>query len=591
MLHEKWSPTPLIADSEKPAIPIVDRMVKVPFRRLRGMMRLLGIFLKFLLLKIIGRLDARTIGRSLGDFCQSMGVLWIKVGQLMAMRSDLFPPELCVELSRLQERAEGFEPHQAKMILEEELGGPLTKFFSKFLDTPCAAASIAQVHKAFLAKEKTWVAIKVRRPEVDLIFNQDMAMIRLMFLTLNRFSVMPFMRWPDMLWELEQIFTEEMDYRYEVSNQNRLRKSLRHHNVYVPRVFERYCTRKILVMEYVNAVSMTDYLKVLQNDPVRLFKWRRENNIDPETVGKRMLHSYLRQVLEDNLFHADLHPGNIFLLRDNRIALLDFGSVGSSEGDMMRKYDAYLEALSTGQFAKAIDVFLLMMPNVPSATLVQAKEELQRRLHAWDNRCRVKELPYKEKSTVTVSDEMTRVMGRYGVTINWAFFKMLRGWMTMDASLRDLMPEADLPRMMQDYTIIRHKRQFKNSLQQLPGDLLKLQNLIDYPREFSEMAIYRGASVRRLAQVFEGTATRVSRLAAMAIEIGAAFCFVLTVIFGFLSLVQHSTIFSFAPGTPVYEVLDVFPQLDPQVWLLLVLFMVNGFLSLGRLARRFRLQD
>lgn len=591
MLHEKWSPTPLITDEEKPAIPIVDRMVKVPFRRLRGMLRLMGLFLKFLLLKIVGRLDAGTIGRSLGDFCQSMGVLWIKVGQLMAMRSDLFPPELCVELSRLQERAEGFEPRQARMILEEELGRPLSEVFSKFQDTPCAAASIAQVHKAFLAKEKAWVAIKVRRPEVDMIFNQDMAMIRFMFMTLHRFSVMPFMRWPDMMWELEQIFTEEMDYRYEVSNQERLRKTLRHHNVYVPRVFGRYCTRKILVMEYVDAVSMTDYLKVLQNNPARLFKWRLENNIKPETIGRNMLHSYLRQVLEDNLFHADLHPGNIFLLRNNRIALLDFGSVGSSEGDMMRKYDVYLEALSTGQFAKAIDIFLLMMPNVPSATLVQAKEELQRRLHAWDNRCRVKELPYKEKSTVTVSDEMTRVMGRYGVTINWAFFKMLRGWMTMDASLRDLMPEADLPRMMQDYSIFRHKRQFKNSLKQLPGDLLKLQNLIDYPREFSEMAIYRGASVRRLAQVFEGTATRVSRLAAMVIEIGAAFCFVFTAAFGFLSLAQHSTIFKFTPGTAIYEIIAVFPPIDPQIWLLLILFMVNGFLSLARLGRRFRQQE
>jgi hypothetical protein len=120
---------------------------------------------------------------------------------------------------------------------------------------------------------------------------------------------------------------------------------------------------------------------------------------------------------------------------------------------------------------------------------------------------------------------------------------------------------------------------------------MRLQNLIDYPREFSEMAIYRGAAVRRLAQVFEGTATRVSRLVSTVFEIGSAFFFIFTALFGFVFLDQHTSIFNFQADHPVKEVLSIFPVLDPQVWLLLIVFVLKGCLSLAKLARRFRKQD
>ncbi|MCP5047763.1 MAG: AarF/ABC1/UbiB kinase family protein [bacterium] len=591
MLNKKWNPTPLIDPGEQAPIPIVQREIKTRFRRFKAAFQLLGMFFRFLFLKLIGRLDAQAIGRVLGDFCERMGVLWIKSGQLLSMRSDLFPAELCAELARLQYRAEGFSPQLARETLERELGGPIEDFFSVFEEAPCAAASIAQVHRARLKKEKIWVAIKIRRPEIDFLFKQDMALIRRLFLLFHRFSIMPYMRWPDMLWEMELVFNEELDYRYEISNQQRLRKTLARHNIYVPKIFDKYCTDQVLVMEYIDAVPMADYLQVLKDDPSRAAEWLEQNDIDPGLVGERLLFSYLRQLMEDNLFHADLHPGNIFLLRESRIVLLDFGSVGSNEGDLLRKYDAYLEALSTGQYAKAIDIFLLIMPDLPSGTLAPVREEMQRRLHAWDSRCRVKELPYKEKSTVTVSDEMMRVMSRNNVTINWAFFKVLRGWTTMDTSLRELIPGADLPRLMQGYTVRRRKREMRKAVTELPGDVLKLQNLIDYPREFSEMAIYRGAAVRRLAQVFEGTATRFSRLVAVGLEIGSAFCFFFAALFGFISLSQHTGVFDFEPGHPVREVLGILPVLDPQIWLLLILFVMYGYLSLSGLARRFRQQD
>jgi ubiquinone biosynthesis protein len=402
---------------------------------------------------------------------------------------------------------------------------------------------------------------------------------------------MPYMRWGDMLWELEQIFTEELDYRYEIHNQMRLRKSLARHNIYVPKVFEHYCTRQILVMEFVDAVSMTDYLNLLKTDPARVGQWLAENKIDSNIVGKRLLQSYLRQVLEDNLFHADLHPGNIFLLRENRIALLDFGSIGSSEGDMLRKYRLFLEALSSGQYSKAIDVFLLIMPDLPSSNLTILKEELQRRLHTWGSRCNVPEIPYKEKSTSTIFDEVVRILAKYGVTINWAFFKVLRGWLTMDTSLREMIPTANLMHLMQVYTRHAHIREFKKVLFHLPADFLRLQNLVDVPRESVERAIYRGAMVRRLAQVFEGATTRFSRLAALFFGLGSAFFFFISALFGFLFLYQHTSVLGITAEHSAAEILDKIPRLDLQVWILLLVFTLYCCVSLALLARRFRRQD
>lgn len=587
MLEKKWITTPLLDTGEQPEIPIVEGEMKVSFRRFRGVMRLLGLFFKMVYYQFTGRLNAAAIGQLVGDFCQRMGVLWVKVGQLMSMRSDLFPPALCNELARLQDRVEGFSPQLAADILGQELGGPLERFFSHFERHPFAAASIAQVHRAYLKKEKVWVAVKVRRPEVDYVFEQDMGLIRWLFMTLHRLAILSYMRWPDMLLELEQVFNEELDYRYEISNQRRIRKTLANHDIYVPRVYKRYCTRKVIVMEYIEAASMAEYLRIWKTDPERLKRWREANGIDDEKVGKRLFHSYIRQVLEDNLFHADLHPGNILLLRDNRIALLDFGSVGTNEGDLMRKYDVFLESLGTGRFAKAIDVFLLIMPELPAGNLVRVREELQRRLLEWDSRCRVKELSYNEKSTNMVFDDMMKVMGKYGVTINWAFFKVIRGWTTLDTSMRALIPQVDLPRLTQDYMLRRKKRVLRNIIFDLPEDLLRLQNLVDYPREFSEMAIYRGATVRRLAQVFEGTATRLSRLTAAIFNVGTIVSIVLTILFGIIFLGQHTAIFSYQPGGMLWEFMEIFPRLDVQVWLLLFIFILNGGVSFSRLSKRF----
>ncbi len=117
------------------------------------------------------------------------------------------------------------------------------------------------------------------------------------------------------------MMNEELDYQYEASSMRRMRKRLRRHGVYVPKVYPDYTKGRLLVSEFIHAVLMADYIRLAEADPVLVRSWEAANNVDPTRVAKRLIHSMWRQLFEENLYHGDLHPGNIVLLRDSRVAL------------------------------------------------------------------------------------------------------------------------------------------------------------------------------------------------------------------------------------------------------------------------------
>jgi ubiquinone biosynthesis protein len=581
MIDPKWTPDPLIVENQKITI---EPNHGGRIHRLRGILvlgRLLMFFLGILWMKLTRAYSHAKAGHRFAEFCRRSGLLWIKLGQFLSTRVDILPRPFCHELIWLQDRIHGFTQDQARETVEKDLGQPIEKVFSHFSEEPIAAASIAQVHKAHLRQENVTVAVKVRRPGIDKLFAADIRLIRLLLQIPQRLSIMTGLRWRDLLWEMEKAIGEELDYRYEISNLLRLRKTLNRHGIITPKLFRPYCGSDTITMEFVPGVSMADVLREERANPLRVHRWMKDNGIQREKLGKRLFRSYLRQVLEDNNFHADLHPGNIVLLRDNRIALLDFGSTGSIEGDSLRKYNAHLEALSEGQYAKAIDLYLLMMLDVPSANLAAMREDMLRVLSGWGTRGQIAEIPYRLKSTGYIANEFTRISAKYGVTIPWSFFRVIRGFTTMDVSLNSLIPDVDLPGLMRTYTRDRQKRELRGTLHELPMDALKLQNLIDYPVEYREMAIYKGAMVRRFAQVFEGATDRVSRLASNLFMIlgGISTIFWAWLVSGFIDQHLGWTL----PGLP-------FPntyQFDVQPWILIL--MITGYLSTSfwLLMRRF----
>lgn len=548
-----------------------------------------SMFLKALWLKVRGKGNLEEIGDIVRQTLQKLGVLWIKVGQLMAARSDVLPPVICDALARLRDEVEGFPGADAIRAVERNFNRPITEIFSEFNIKPKAGASIAQVHEAILAESGIRVAVKVRRPHIEEVFEKDMRLLRFFATWVQRLFPNNRFRPNDMIWEVEQVLKEEMDYRYEASYHLRMRETFADYaDIYVPELFTQWCTREILVQEFIPCPTIEQFIKARIADPIRVDRWARENNIDPHLLGTRLFESFLRQLLEDNLFHGDLHPANMMMMRDSKVVYLDFGSIGSMEGDSHRKYDAYIEGISTGNFAKAVDIFLLIMPDLPSRNLALLKQELIRETQSWAERCRVPDLDYDQKSGSMLLDRTTRTLSKYGVDLYWPFFRILRAWSTLDACLRPLSPRLNMPKTIADYNKKRHKRGMMDSLKKLPRDILRLNKLIDLPREYYEQAIYKGATVRRLAQVFEGTTNRIAQVASQMFRLSAAaFLLLVTLLFGGMGY-QH---FGWAEYLTRHDALQRFysslPAMDWQVWILFLTLLLRIFIDLAGLGKNF----
>jgi ubiquinone biosynthesis protein len=385
------------------------------------------------------------------DLFETMGGLWVKLGQLLAMRRDLFPIDFCEELARLHDKATGFPGATARRILEEDLGGPLEDFFADFDPAPVAAASIGQTHTAVL-HDGVKVAIKVQRPHIRAIFERDLVYMQRLFSLMDRLGVKTQFHWEELTWELSQTFLDELDYRVEASSLARMRRHLRHHRIYVPRVFHDLCSRRVLTMEYVEGVFMSEYIDVLDREPERVADWLRANEIEPERVGRRLYLSLLRQIFEDNLFHGDLHPGNILLLRRSRVALIDFGSTGSLESRFRKLYLLLNAAIAQKDYEKVGDVIALISP--PAGATVDweyIKAQYVRVLRQAEIKAYAKNMGYHERSLSAAMLDAVKSLEGTRIPVGWAFMRVDRAQITLDASLMYLLPEINYMKLSQLY--------------------------------------------------------------------------------------------------------------------------------------------
>src|SRR5262249_54976209 len=210
----------------------------------------------------------------------------------------------------------------------------------------------------------------------------------------RRLGLAPYLQWDTFAWELEQIVREEVDYRFEATNTRRMRRTLAPHGIYAPRVYDRYSTRRVLTTEFIHGALMADYITLAMVSPARAAAWCAENGIDAPRLARVLNHSLLRQIFEDNLFHGDLHPGNILLLRDNRIALLDFGTVSSTEREYLEQFRLASRAFATRNYAAAVDLTVRMCGIPPAIDLEPLRRDLMQAIHAWARGTDVTTLPY-----------------------------------------------------------------------------------------------------------------------------------------------------------------------------------------------------
>ena len=588
MIDQKLIPSRLIPLGEIPPV-VVTRPSKPSRFILVYAVELCRFCIALLWLLVRNKLTRQAHALQVRLSLERLGGLWIKLGQLLSLRTDIFSHEFCHELSGLQTRAEGFPAEFARRIIEEELGAPLETFFDDFEPIPFAAASIGQVHRARLRREDRLVAIKVQRPYASETFLREMSFIRLLAWFLEKLWFIPNLQWQEMLWELNQILAEEIDYRVEATSHMRMRKTLRAHKIHVHKVFYAYSTRRLLVTEYVTGVLMADYIRVKQADPARCDRWQEENNVEPRKVARRLFESLWRQLLEDNLFHADLHPGNIILLRDSRVALIDFGAVGSMEREYQMKYFMMMKGMATKDYAKVADCLFLISGALPPTDLTEVKKQLIRFLRGWEVRSYTRGLPYHERSMSALANGLIRILFRFECPADWAFLRITRAQETVDQSLMHLYPEANYGKLMTWYfrriQERRRKRAFTSGhLRDFIDDIISGMRL---PLHWAENATFEGWILRRRAQAFQGGTSKVAQLLAVLAGRGTVLVGMALVYFLLVFAHQHYSGWSPLVARWMGEELEAFPRITYFSWVLILMIGLNLFVTLWKLKHTF----
>jgi ubiquinone biosynthesis protein len=594
MLKASVTPSRLIDPGQRPPVPIVAPTKPSPYRAWYILGRFLALFFVVFGLFVRRRLTGEEYARRLRELFEEFGGLWIKVGQLLSLRVDVFPVAMCREMAKLQSRALGFPGEMARQIVEEDLGAPIDHYFDEFVDTPFAAASIGQVHRARLRQEEVWVAVKVQKPYSAELFTRDLVVIEWIarFLTLLR--IYPHMRWDEGLAELRQIMREELDFEFEASSMRRMRKTLKRHGLYVPRVFSRYTTPRVLVSEFIHAVLMADYIRVAEQEPERLTGWLDLNGIEPRKIARRMIRSLMRQLFEDNLYHGDMHPGNIVLLRGNRVALIDFGTTNFTEREYLVRFRMFARALATRDYAKAADLCLLLCASLPASIDVdKLKEKLIRSLRMWATRTLVRELPYHEKSIDNAIIEVMRVLFEYRCTMDWSWLRIHRAVSTLDASLIYLHPDVNYTKLVQRYFAEADERELRPLLtSQVVGRTLRsIKTGMDIQERINEYTIFQNSLIRRHAQVFQGVTNKAAEFFASFIGALSWLALAPAIWIALAALQAYVPALGFAL-VPVTIVRPAFlPPLQPRIWAAVQLASIYLFYRLRRFRRRLRQRD
>ena len=301
----------------------------------------------------------KSSGEKLCDALEGMGTTFIKLGQFLATRPDIIGNKLASDLEKLQDKLPPFNFEEAKRILRKEVGEDQ---FVKIIDIsePIAAASIAQVHLAKIKiddKERD-VAIKILRPNIEKIFNEELdALMLFAYIIENTLKKTRRLKLIEVVHLLREITNIEMDLRFEAAAANELFENTKNDNGFkVPQIYWQYTSKRILTLDKVNGVSIRNHIAL------------KDNNIDLKNIAENLIQHFLRQAVRDGFFHADMHEGNLFVDKDGNIVPVDFGIMGRLDKHNKKYLAEILYGFIKRDYVKVAEVHFQagLVPNTAS---------------------------------------------------------------------------------------------------------------------------------------------------------------------------------------------------------------------------------
>lgn len=245
----------------------------------------------------------KSLGERLRLALQELGPVWIKFGQMMSTRRDLFPPHIADPLALLQDQVAPFDGELAKMQMEQALGGPLENWFTEFDIKPLASASIAQVHTARLKDSNQEVVLKVIRPDIRPVIDSDLKLMhRMARIVAGAMPEARRLKPVEVVREYEKTLLDELDLRREAANAIQLRRNFEgSEELYVPEVFPDFSNETVMVSERIYGIQVSD------------IEGLKANGTNMKLLAERGVSVFFTQVFRDSFFHADMHPGNVFV--------------------------------------------------------------------------------------------------------------------------------------------------------------------------------------------------------------------------------------------------------------------------------------
>ncbi|HEX3166316.1 MAG TPA: AarF/ABC1/UbiB kinase family protein [Chitinophagaceae bacterium] len=374
---------------------------------------------------------------------EELGPTFVKFGQIVADRPDLASDHLREELKKLQSNARPMDDGEAISLIETELGDPIDEVFLTLEKRHIASASIAQVYSGVLRTGER-VAIKIQRPniknkiEIDLILMKILAkQVVKTYPGLTSFNLIGFVE------DFGENLMKELDFNNEASNMLRFTDMFKDDpSCYIPKVFIKYSRQRLLVMEYIEGLRPDD------------IDGLRSAGFDPQVIAVNGTHIILKMILRHGFFHADPHPGNIFIRGDNQIVLLDHGMAASLKPRQIQALINFMLGFSKND-PHRIAKSLLSLSEI---TYFKEMEDIEFRLGEI-----IKKYSYMSYEQVDISAVMAeafRVIGRYGLRVPSNLFTLIKSLATIQKFAENLQADVSIANMIRPYATEKIKEQF-----------------------------------------------------------------------------------------------------------------------------------